>query len=71
MKDPAVHRTVLEKTMAWATNNKLRARGLTASPLKGPAGNLEFLAYLSRDECLESIGVDEAITASLAEAASL
>jgi len=71
VKDPAVHRAVLEKILAWAMNNRLRALGLTPSPLKGPAGNLEFFAYLSRDESLESTSIEEAIAASLAEAVSL
>lgn len=68
VKDPAVHRAVLEKVVAWATDNRLRARGLTPSPLKGPAGNVEFFVHLSRDEHLDNIGIEEAIAASLAEA---
>ncbi len=71
VKDPAVHRNVLEGVVAYAMNNGLRARGLTPSPLRGPAGNLEFFAHLSRDEHLESIDVEQAIAASLVEAESL
>jgi 23S rRNA (cytidine1920-2'-O)/16S rRNA (cytidine1409-2'-O)-methyltransferase len=71
VKDAVVHRAVLEKVMAWAINNRLQVRGLTPSPLKGPAGNLEFFACLSRDEQLGNIDFEEAITASLAEAESL
>ncbi len=71
VKDPAVHRAVLEEFVAWALNNGLRLRGLTASPLRGPAGNLEFLVYASRDEHLQSIGAEEAIAASLEQARSL
>ncbi len=71
VKDPAVHRAVLEDIVAHAMNTRLRARGLTTSPLRGPAGNLEFFAYLSRDEHLESIDIEEAIAASLVEAESL
>ncbi len=71
VKDPTVHRSVLEKILAWAKNNSLRIQGVTPSPLKGPAGNLEFFSYLSRDQSLESINTEEAIAASLAEAESL
>jgi len=71
VRDPAVHRAVLEKVLASAMNNRLRVRGLTPSPLRGPAGNLEFFAYLSRDERLKSTGVEESIAACLAQAASL
>jgi len=71
VRDPAVHRAVLEKITAWAMENRLRIRGLIPSPLKGPAGNLEFFAHLSRDEYLESINVEEAITSALTEAEAL
>jgi 23S rRNA (cytidine1920-2'-O)/16S rRNA (cytidine1409-2'-O)-methyltransferase len=71
VKDPAVHRAVLEDVLAWAISNGLRIRGLTLSPLRGPAGNLEFFAYLSRDQRLGSISVEEAIAASIVEARSL
>jgi len=71
VKDPAVHREVLEKAAEWATSEGLRVQGLTPSPLRGPAGNAEFFVYLSRDEQQENIAIDEAITASLVEAESL
>lgn len=71
VKDPAVHREVMEKVAGWAMENRLRVLGLTPSPLKGPAGNVEFFAHLSRDERLESIGIEEAIAACLTQAQSL
>ncbi|TKJ29553.1 MAG: TlyA family rRNA (cytidine-2'-O)-methyltransferase [Chloroflexi bacterium B3_Chlor] len=71
VKDPAVHRQVLEKAAEWAMSEGLRVRGLTPSPLRGPAGNVEFFVYLSRDEQQENIAIDEAISASLVEAESL
>jgi hypothetical protein len=40
--------------------------GLVASPLRGPAGNIEFLAALMPD--VSSIPMDEAIDCALAEA---
>jgi 23S rRNA (cytidine1920-2'-O)/16S rRNA (cytidine1409-2'-O)-methyltransferase len=46
VKDPGVHRAVLRKVLLWADGHGLRMRGLMASPLKGPAGNVEFLAHL-------------------------
>jgi 23S rRNA (cytidine1920-2'-O)/16S rRNA (cytidine1409-2'-O)-methyltransferase len=71
VRDPAVHRAVLEKIAVWAMDNRLQVRGLIPSPLKGPAGNLEFFAHLSRDEDLENINVEEAITSALTEAEAL
>ncbi len=46
VRDPAVHRAVLENLLGWTTENRLGPRGLLLSPLKGPAGNIEFLVWL-------------------------
>ena len=69
VRDPAVHRAVLERISAWATAQGWRVGGLTASPLRGPAGNVEFLLYLAKAG--EGTDVAAAITACLAEAARL
>lgn len=45
--DPATHRTVLGQVVAGAEANGLQLHGLTHSPLKGPAGNLEFFALFA------------------------
>jgi 23S rRNA (cytidine1920-2'-O)/16S rRNA (cytidine1409-2'-O)-methyltransferase len=42
IKDPLVHATVIGRIVAWAAGRGLRFGGLTASPLRGPAGNREF-----------------------------
>jgi 23S rRNA (cytidine1920-2'-O)/16S rRNA (cytidine1409-2'-O)-methyltransferase len=46
VKDSAVHHRVLTDVLAAAGELGFAVRGLTASPLKGPAGNREFLAWL-------------------------
>jgi len=46
VRDPAVHRRVLAEVLAFAAANGLGVHGLIRSPLKGPAGNIEFLAWL-------------------------
>ncbi len=46
VRDPAVHRAVLVDVLRAAGMAGFSAAGLIASPLKGPAGNVEFLAYL-------------------------
>jgi 23S rRNA (cytidine1920-2'-O)/16S rRNA (cytidine1409-2'-O)-methyltransferase len=43
VKSPAVHRRVLERVVELASKHGLALRGLTKSPLKGPAGNIEFM----------------------------
>jgi len=46
IKDPKVHRTVLKEILGFAEAQGLSVLGLERSPLKGPKGNVEFLAYL-------------------------
>jgi 23S rRNA (cytidine1920-2'-O)/16S rRNA (cytidine1409-2'-O)-methyltransferase len=59
VRDPAVHRRVLHEFWAWCRQHGLVVRGLTASPIRGPAGNVEFLASLSlqlSEDDRESVG---------------
>ena len=46
VRSVAVHRTVLERLIAWLPTGGLNLCGLEASPIRGPAGNAEFLAWL-------------------------
>lgn len=46
VREPRIHRSVLERTVRLAEENGLGVLGLVASPLQGPAGNIEFLAHL-------------------------
>ena len=50
VRDPNVHRRVLEKALESASRHGLEPLGLVASPLVGPAGNIEFLAHLRLGE---------------------
>jgi 23S rRNA (cytidine1920-2'-O)/16S rRNA (cytidine1409-2'-O)-methyltransferase len=47
--DPAVHQRVIAELESFATTlPTLRWRGVTESPLLGPAGNKEFLLLLEK-----------------------
>lgn len=48
VRDPEVHREVLEGFVTLAKSLEFTIRDLTFSPVKGPEGNIEFLAHLSR-----------------------
>ena len=39
VRDPVVHRAVLDRLGTWAADQGLTVRGLTASPILGPKGN--------------------------------
>ena len=47
VRDPAVHADVLQNFLALADSLHFTVRNLTFSPVKGPEGNIEFLAHLS------------------------
>jgi 23S rRNA (cytidine1920-2'-O)/16S rRNA (cytidine1409-2'-O)-methyltransferase len=46
VRDPQLHAAVIGRVAAWAVQHDLRVRGLTTSPLLGPAGNREFFLLL-------------------------
>lgn len=48
VRDPKVHRQVLAGAVHAAADSGLETLGLVASPLRGPAGNVEFLANLRK-----------------------
>ena len=45
IRDPEIHRQVLWEIMNFAQNQGFGVRGLIRSPLLGPKGNVEFLAW--------------------------
>ena len=47
------HADVLSNVVGCAEQLGLTVQGITHSPIKGPAGNIEFLMHLSRDKNAE------------------
>ena len=47
IREPAVHKEVLDNIVALAKELGFKILGLTFSPVKGPAGNIEFLGHLT------------------------
>lgn len=50
VREPSVHREVIEKVMDFADLAGFEILGLTFSPIKGPEGNIEYLIYLQKDK---------------------
>ncbi len=48
VRDPDMHRQVIQKICDLATGVGLTVKGLTYSPVKGPAGNIEYLIWLQK-----------------------
>lgn len=50
VRDISVHKEVVNTICQFATENGFSILGLTFSPVKGPEGNIEYLAYLQKSE---------------------
>ncbi|XP_058205842.1 uncharacterized protein LOC131319546 isoform X2 [Rhododendron vialii] len=61
VKDPLVHQEVREKIINGVENHGFRCKGWIESPLKGAAGNTEFLVCFTRtaDEIASQQSIDE------------
>jgi 23S rRNA (cytidine1920-2'-O)/16S rRNA (cytidine1409-2'-O)-methyltransferase len=55
IRDPFVHQQVLTSVLAFAASHGFGVRGLVRSPLLGPKGNIEFLAWLAAGAASEEI----------------
>lgn len=73
VRDPQVHRRVMEETIALAQSLGLDVAGLTVSPAPGPAGNVEFLIWLRRgvDQHEETPDLDQLVQQALEAANAL
>jgi len=62
VRDPGIHREVIDRVTAHARDLGLGTRDLIASPILGPEGNREFLAHLALGpSCADlPVRVDEA-----------
>jgi 23S rRNA (cytidine1920-2'-O)/16S rRNA (cytidine1409-2'-O)-methyltransferase len=59
VRDKSVHRRVLADVLSFAASIGLPPHGLVASPITGPAGNREFLAWLGGEGL--ALNVEQAI----------
>jgi len=66
VRDPDVHRRVLREVAARAQGLGIGMRGVIASPILGPEGNREFMAYLGAGPACAEIEerIDEAVAAA-------
>ena len=65
VRDPAVHKEVLDDFVALTKEIGFKILGLTFSPVKGPEGNIEFLAHLTLAD-VEGLDPDTALVVSQA-----
>lgn len=55
VRDPAVHKEVIEMVISYAKSISFGVRHLEFSPIKGPEGNIEYLVHLQKCEATDRI----------------
>lgn len=65
VRDKNVHHSVLTHLLTWAADRGLPPHGLIRSPITGPAGNVEFLAWLTKSEAPSALDIQATIQAVL------
>jgi 23S rRNA (cytidine1920-2'-O)/16S rRNA (cytidine1409-2'-O)-methyltransferase len=68
VRSPEIHQSVLEAVSSAAQEAGFYLRGLMTSPLLGPAGNVEFLLWLSCAPSAAPADVGDLISAAIDEA---
>ena len=64
--DPEAHRDAIEQVMVSAAELGWHAQGIVASPITGPAGNHEYLLWLSEEQAAELPDLDRLAETTLA-----
>jgi 23S rRNA (cytidine1920-2'-O)/16S rRNA (cytidine1409-2'-O)-methyltransferase len=63
IRDPEIHRQVLQDVLGFAQQEGFQIRGLIKSPLLGPKGNAEFLVWLGGGE--SGVDINELVNKTL------
>jgi 23S rRNA (cytidine1920-2'-O)/16S rRNA (cytidine1409-2'-O)-methyltransferase len=61
VRDRKIHMDVIEHVIGFATDNGFCIKDITFSPIKGPKGNMEFLAYAIKDDFCDSFAFDVSV----------
>ncbi len=48
VREPSIHKEVIEKVLVYAKSISFSILGLTFSPIKGPEGNIEYLMWIQK-----------------------
>ena len=68
VRDSEVHREVLEEFIGYSSRAGFGLRGLDYSPIRGPEGNIEYLAWIRKDsESIPAPDLHALVEASHAE----
>lgn len=71
VRDHAVHEMVLRDVLGYAHNHELTCLGLIPSPLRGPNGNIEFLAHLENAVVEEAPSTESLVAAAMSQVVAI
>lgn len=57
VRDKKIHAAVIERVLNFAETIGFGVKGLDFSPIKGPEGNIEYLAYLSKNGAAANVEI--------------
>lgn len=57
VRDKGVHKDVVNDILSFSTKIGLTIKDVTFSPIKGPKGNMEFLAYVSNEPPIKALNI--------------
>ena len=61
VREPEIHKEVIENVIGYASDNGLYPEALSYSPIKGTKGNIEYLLLLSHKKCDNKLDMSEVI----------
>ena len=64
VRDKNVHISVIEKVLKYIKENEFRVLGIDFSPVKGPEGNIEYLAFIEKSNEPDNPEIDVLYTVS-------
>ena len=59
VRDPAVHRQVISQVIGYGNECGLASVGLDYSPVTGTKGNIEYLLFMTRKLCDNTVGEED------------
>lgn len=67
VREPEIHREVIEKVITYAKSIGFSILGLEYSPIKGPEGNIEYLVYIEKSKVEDNYSIEETVNQAHSE----
>lgn len=64
VRDKTTHKEVIENVINCATELNYSIKGLTYSSIKGPAGNIEYLIWLTTEDIKNDYNINEIVNSA-------